>query len=127
MPRHAHEYYFLMMGSAYFALGDNDAAIEWLLKSSERNPSISRTYALLAMAYANEKGRDAEARAAAAEVHRLDPNTKLSTFHYDRRAFPAAYNQYFENQAPPAWRKAGLPGNPVREITVRSARANVRY
>ena len=106
-PKHLHEFVFHMMGSAYLMLGDNDAAIEWLLRSSEKNPSLGRTSALLAMAYAN-KGEDAKARAAVAEACRLDPNTKLSTFD-DQRASSAAYKEWFESKLVPAWRKAGLP------------------
>jgi len=106
-PRNTFEFVFLMMGSAYLMLGDYDAAIEWLLRCSEKNPGFGRTYALLAMAFAN-KGEDARARAAAAEVRRLDPNMKLSTFD-DQRASSDVYKEWFENKLVPAWRKAGLP------------------
>ena len=68
----------LCMGCAYFMLGDNDAAIEWRLKSLEKNPGLCATHTpYLAMAYAL-KGEDAKARAAAAEARRLDPNMELS-------------------------------------------------
>jgi len=106
-PRHTREYVLVMMGSAYLMLGDNDAAIEWLLRSSEKNSSFGRTYAFLAMAYAN-KGQHDKARAAAAELRRLDPNTTLSTFD-DTRASSAVYKEWFENALVPAWRMAGLP------------------
>ena len=106
-PRNTLEFIFLVMGSAHLMLGDNDAAIEWLLKCSERNPSFVRTYPLLAMAFAN-KGEDAKARAAAAEVRRLDPELKLTTFD-DQRASSDVYKEWFENTFVPAWRKAGLP------------------
>lgn len=109
-PKHPHEFVLLLKGLAYFMLGDNDAAIEWLLKSLERNPAYSATYAYLAMAYAL-KGEDAQARAAAAEARRLDPNTRLSTFNnpVSVSSSPAAYKEFFENKLVPAWRKAGLP------------------
>jgi adenylate cyclase len=109
-PKHPHEFVLLLMGLAYFMLGDNDAAIGWLLKSLERNPAYSATYAYLAMAYAL-KGEEAQARAAAAEVRRLDPNTKLSTFNnpVSVSSSPAAYKEFYENKLVPAWRKAGLP------------------
>jgi TolB-like protein/cytochrome c-type biogenesis protein CcmH/NrfG len=106
-PKHSHEFVSLMMGSAYFMLGNNDTATEWFMKSLERNPSWGRTYAFLAMAYAN-RGDDANARAAAVEVRRLDPNTKLSTFE-GQRASSAVYKEWFESKLVPAWRKAGLP------------------
>ena len=109
-PKHPHEFVLLLMGLAYFMLGDNDAAIEWLLKSLERNPSYSATYAYLAMAYAL-KGDDDRAHAAAAEVRRLDPKTTLATFDnpVSVSSSPAAYKEFFENKVVPAWRKAGLP------------------
>jgi class 3 adenylate cyclase/TolB-like protein/Flp pilus assembly protein TadD len=109
-PKHPHEFALLLMGSAYFMLGDNDAAIAWLLKSLERNPAYSATYAYLAMACAL-KGEDAQARAAAAEARRLDAATRLSTFSINKpfSSSPAAYKEFFENKLVPAWRKAGLP------------------
>ena len=75
-PKHAHEGDFLAMAWAYLQLGDNDAAIEWSLKSSEKNPGLSAPYNVLAMAYAL-KGEDAKARAAAAESRRLDPSVNV--------------------------------------------------
>jgi adenylate cyclase len=102
------EFELLGMGSAYFMLGDNDAAIEWILKSLERNPAYSPTYAYLAMAYAL-KGEDAQARAAAAEVGRLDPDMRLLTFNKPFPSSPVAYKEFYENKLVPAWRKAGLP------------------
>jgi hypothetical protein len=94
----------------YFMLGDNDAAIEWCLKTLESNPIWpAGTYAWLAMAYA-VKGEDAKARAAGAEVRRLDdPDTKLSEFDNPKTVSPAAYKEWYENVLVPAWRKAGLP------------------
>jgi predicted Zn-dependent protease len=96
------------MGVAYFMLDDNDAAIEWLQKSSEKNPAFDQTYAFLAMAYA-AKGEDAQARGAAAELRRLDPNETLSELRKDRSLSAATYKAWFESKLVPAWRKAGLP------------------
>ena len=109
-PKHPHEFVLLLMGLGYFMLGDNDAAVEWLLKSLERNPAYSATYAYLAMAFAL-KGEDARANAAAEEVRRLDPNTTLATFNnpVSVSSAPAAYKKFFESKVVPAWRKAGLP------------------
>ena len=108
-PKHLHEFVLLLMGTAYFMLGDNDVAIEWLLRSLERNPAYSMTYAYLAMAYAC-KGEDAQAHAAAAEVRRLDPDTRLSTFNFNKflSSSPGAYKEFYETKLVPAWRKAGL-------------------
>ena len=106
-PKHPHEFSLLLMGFAYFMLGDNDAAIEWLLKSSEKNPAYAPTHAYLAMAYAL-RGEDARARAAAAEVRRLDPDIR-PTFIKPFASSPAAYKKFYENKFVPTWRKAGLP------------------
>ena len=106
-PKHPSAVVLAGMGRGYFMLGDNCAAIEWLLKTSEKDPAFARAHAYLAMAYA-VNGEDAKAHAAAAEARRLDPIIKLSTFE-PARAQPAAYKEYFEKKFVPAWRKAGLP------------------
>ena len=106
-PKRPHEFSLLLMGFAYFMLGDNDAAIEWLLKSLEKNPAYAPTYAYMAMAYAL-KGEAAQARAAAAEVRRLDPDIR-PTFIKPFSSSPAAYKEFYENKVVPTWRKAGLP------------------
>ena len=106
-PKRPHEFSLLRMGFAYFMLGDNDAAIEWLLKSLEKNPAYAPTYAYMAMAYAL-KGEAAQARAAAAEVRRLDPDIR-PTFIKPFSSSPAAYKEFYENKVVPTWRKAGLP------------------
>ena len=108
-PKHPHEYDFLTLAWAYFQLGDNDAAIEWSLKSSEKNPGVSGPYNVLALAYAL-KGEDAKAHAAAAEVRRLSPNgDTLSSLRKDWSSNPAKYQEFFESKFVPGWRKAGLP------------------
>ena len=108
-PKHADEIDCLLMAWAYFDLGDNDAAIEWSLKSSEKNPRVSGAYTVRAMAYAL-KGEDAKARAAATEVGRLSPNgDTLSSLRKDWSSNPAKFQQMFESKFVPAWRKAGLP------------------
>jgi adenylate cyclase len=107
-PKHAHESDFLAMAWAYFQLGDNDAAIAWSLKSSEKNPGLAAPYHVLAMAYAL-KGEDAKTRAAAAEARRLNPAMTLSSLRKDWSSNPAKYQAFFENKFVPAWRKAGLP------------------
>ena len=106
-PKHATDLMSTGMGRAYFALGDNDAAIGWLLKSLQQNPAFAYTHAYLAMAYAL-KGDDDKARAAAAEVRRLAPTLTLSMFEPDLSQ-PAAYKVLHESKLAPAWRKAGLP------------------
>ena len=39
-PKHPNEFVLFIMGVAYFMLGDNDAAIEWLQKATEKNPGF---------------------------------------------------------------------------------------
>ena len=107
-PKHLSEVTLFWMSYAYFMLGDNDAAIEWLQKCVETNTGEDYGYAVLAMAYAL-KGEDAKARAMAAELHRVDPNETLSWWRKRVSGRPPAFNEYFENKFVPAWRKAGLP------------------
>jgi TolB-like protein/tetratricopeptide (TPR) repeat protein len=106
-PKHPDDLVLANMGRAYFMLGDNDAAIEWLLRSLEQNSAFAGTYVYLAMAHAL-KGQDAKAHDAVAEVRRLAPNYKLATFAPNSWQ-PAAYKALYENKLVPAWRKAGLP------------------
>jgi adenylate cyclase len=107
-PKHPHEVVLSNMGVAYFMLGDNDAAIEWLQKSLEVNPGLNYTYPYLAMAYAL-KGQDANARAIVADYRRLEPGATLSGWVKDASSYPAAQKEWIENKFVPAWRKAGLP------------------
>ena len=107
-PKHPHEAALVVMGWAYFMLGDNDAAIEWCLRSVEKNPDLSVGYAFLAMAYAL-KGEDAKAHAAAAEARQSDPHNTLSAARKDLSTYGPAYIEWFESKLVPAWRKAGLP------------------
>ena len=70
--------------------GDDEAAIEWLLKALDANPGFTLSRALLAMAYAR-KGDHARSRTTAAALLQAEPKFSLSKFE------------------PPAGRLAGLP------------------
>ena len=107
-PKHADDALLLNLGRAYLMLGDYDAAIEWFLKGTERNPRFNFTYSYLAMAYAL-KGENAKAHAAAAAARSLKPNLTLSSLREHHSSRPAQYNEYFESKLVPAWRMAGLP------------------
>lgn len=107
-PRNAPEVMFRNMCAAYLQLGDNDAAIEWCLKSLEKNPTFALTYPLLAMAYAL-KGNRAKALATVEALHKLDPKLTLRTLPKLTSSTPAAFKEYWEKKFVPAWRKAGLP------------------
>lgn len=107
-PKHPAYGTFANMAFAHFMLGDIDAAIDWALKSSEIDPAFSHPYALLAMAYTLIED-DAKARAAVADLRRVDPTCNLLQFYSPQSSSPAAYKEFFENKLVPAWRKAGLP------------------
>jgi TolB-like protein/tetratricopeptide (TPR) repeat protein len=107
-PKHASDGAFYGVGRSYVMLGDNDAAIEWLLRAKGKNPGAYYTYVYLALAYAL-KGEDSKARATAAELRRLDPKATLSAYRTQHLTRPAKYNEWFESKLVPAWRKAGLP------------------
>jgi len=107
-PKHPYDSILITMGFAYFMLGDDDAAIEWYLKSLEGNPARTSAHALLAMAYAL-KGDDAKARIAVAELRQIDPTFRLPDLDKPMPSRPAAYKDWFAKVYLPAWRKAGLP------------------
>jgi adenylate cyclase len=96
------------MACAHFMLGDNDAAIEWDLKALEKNPKFPYAYAMLAMAY-TLKGDQAKARAAVADLRRIEPDFKLSQSERPQSSFPEASREFWDKKFLPAWRKAGLP------------------
>jgi adenylate cyclase len=61
-----------LIGSAHLYLGHDELALEWLLKARGTNPHYPLTHVFLAAIY-GLLGREAEARASAAEARRLDP------------------------------------------------------
>ena len=89
-------------------LGDYDAVIEWYLQALETNPELTSPYAYLAMAH-TLKGDTAKARAAVADLCRLDPDFKTSELEKPQSSSPEAYREWFEEKYLPAARKAGLP------------------
>jgi adenylate cyclase len=107
-PKHPNDVIFFNMSWAYFMLGDNDAAIEWALKASEMNPALPDPYALLAMAY-TLKEDDAKARAAVADLRRVNPTFSFLKMFTLQPSSPAAYKEFFDKKFIPAWHKAGLP------------------
>ena len=107
-PRRPHEYFPNDLGRAHFMLGDDDTAIDWLQKAVDTNPDFPNAYAYLAMAYAR-KGDQVRARAAAANLLRVDPKFSLSRFDAPRPGFPTAHREFWEKHLLPAGRLAGLP------------------
>lgn len=107
-PKHPSSGLLLDMGTACFMLGENDEAIEWLLKTLERNPEYTDAYVWLAVAYTN-KGDDARARAAVADLRRARPNFSLRHFTSGELSTPGAVKDWYESKFLPPARKAGLP------------------
>ena len=98
------------LGNAYLATGDNDAAIEWLLKAVDLNTSILETYGGLAMAYSNKGDRqnasryvtEFQKRAVAQGFKGIESNPPPP-------GSPPAYVKYYQDRLLPEWKKAGLP------------------
>jgi TolB-like protein/Flp pilus assembly protein TadD len=94
--------YFL--AEARVALGQFDAAVAALKQQLERNPDSATSYALLASCYGHLR-RIPEARAAWAEVMRIDPNFSIDR---QRRILPYRNSDEFERRIE-GMRIAGLP------------------
>jgi hypothetical protein len=54
-------------------------------------------------------GDDAKAREAVVNLHRLNPNFKLTNFRKPQSSHPAAHKKAYSDKLLPAGRKAGLP------------------
>ena len=67
-------WYLWSLGHAYFLTSRYEEAVETLNRVLNRNPDHLPSHAYLAASY-GELGRQAEARAEAAEVERLSPQT----------------------------------------------------
>ena len=101
---------FAALGAANFALGENDAAIDWLLKALDLNFENLDIFSNLAMAYAN-KG-DVTRSAAFAEQYRRRAEVagvKGPRVNKPRPGSPAAYRSFFYDKLLPDWERAGLP------------------
>lgn len=107
-PRRLHEGFLFDMGRAQFMLGDDETAIQWLLKAIDANPGWAIPQAYLAMAYAR-KGDKGRSRAAVVAMLRVDPKFSLSKFATPIPGYPAAYREFWETKLLPAGRLAGLP------------------
>ena len=107
-PKHPDEFILQNMGRAYFMLGDNAAAVDWLQRSLGRDALLPASHAYLAMAYAL-KDDEANARAATANLRQIAPNFKLLAWEKPSSSYPPAYKEWYEAKLIPASRKAGLP------------------
>jgi adenylate cyclase len=100
-------WYLWGLGLSYFMLAHFDEAIAEFRKALNRAPDSQFSHMVLAATY-SELGREEEARAAAAEVLRIDPTFSLEQW---------AKTHMYKNQADldrfvEALRKAGLPETP---------------
>jgi adenylate cyclase len=107
-PKDPNELVLINMGEAYFMLGDDEATIEWFLKSLQNGTTFADPYVYMAMAY-ERKGDHSRARAAANDLIRANPNFKLTEFRTLGSSNPAAYKEWYEKQYLPLGRKVGLP------------------
>jgi adenylate cyclase len=73
---HAPVYYLWTLGTAYWLMGRNREAITIGKQAVARNPNFRPAHGLLAVTY-SELGREAEARAEAAEMLRISPDLSL--------------------------------------------------
>jgi adenylate cyclase len=96
-------WYTYALGNSYRLAGQNEEAITTLKRSLIHNPSWWPSYIFLAVIY-GEQGQEAEARAAAAEVLRINPSFSLEL---GRQTWPYKDPAQLERDMA-ALRKAGL-------------------
>jgi tetratricopeptide (TPR) repeat protein len=104
------EFIFANLGLAHLALGNNDAAVEWLHKAVDVNTEISDVYSGLAMAYSNLGNRQSASRyvaeflkrATVQELKGIDSNPP------SLKSAPA-FLKHYRDRLVPEWKKAGLP------------------
>ena len=114
-PRNVSGRILMNMGRAQFMFGDDDVAIQWLLKAIDASPDLWHSYPYLAMAYAR-KGDLVRARAATVDALRVRPKLSLSRFEArGGPGHPDAYLAFWENRLAPAARLAGFPGSSLSE------------
>jgi tetratricopeptide (TPR) repeat protein len=104
------EFIFANLGRAALALGNDDAAIEWLLKAVDLDTQMWEVYSGLAMAYSNKGDRKRASRyiaeyekcAAAQGIGGIEGNAPSPDS-------PPAFLRYYYEQFLPQWKKAALP------------------
>ncbi len=108
--RNMYEYY---MCDAYAHLAEWDRAAEWCEKSIASNPEFSLPHFDLTAAY-GWLGRTAEAKAAAAEIHKLDPGFTVHKYQFSTfRPMPENEKWKAEDERiAEGLRKAGVPEGP---------------
>ncbi|MEP7301199.1 MAG: tetratricopeptide repeat protein [Caldimonas sp.] len=108
-PR-GNEFVFDNLGRAYLALGNNDAAIEWLLKAVDLNTEMWEVYSGLAMAYSNKGDRQSASRYVAEYQKRATAQgLKGIESNAPSPGRAPAFLKYYHDHFLPEWKKAGLP------------------
>jgi len=101
---------FANLGMAYLQLGDNDAAIDWLLKTVDLNTELLDMYSGLAMAYSNKGDAEKAARYVAEYKKRASAQgVKGIESNAPPLGSPPAVLKYHHDHLLPDWKKAGLP------------------
>ncbi len=72
-------WYLWNLGHTHFLMGRYEEAIEILKRTRDRNPNFLPAHVYLAASY-SERGRQKEARAEAAEVEKLNPQTSMDAW-----------------------------------------------
>lgn len=100
---------FAALGAARFALGEDDAAIGWLLKALDLNFENLDIFSYLAMAYAN-KGDVAKSATYVEEYRKRAASAGVQGPRFKPGPHgPPAYVAYFHDKLLPDWKRAGLP------------------
>jgi tetratricopeptide (TPR) repeat protein len=96
-------WYYINLGFSYHMVGRSEEAISQLKKSLALSPNSLPTYMVMCFVYM-DIGKDDEARTAAAELMRINPNFSLGQF---AKTLPFKDQTYTERYVE-ALRKAGL-------------------
>jgi tetratricopeptide (TPR) repeat protein len=104
------DFLFTNLGAVYLALGDNDAAIEWLTKGLDANTADEEVHPALAMAYSNKGDKkNAALHAAAYRQVAAKLGWKGIDDNLPSADSPPALLKYYRERLVPEWKKAGLP------------------
>lgn len=107
-PKHVSEQVLLNMGRALFMRGDEEAAIEWLLKCIDANPAWALSRGYLAAVYAST-GDTVRSRESVVAMRKIDSNFSFASFEAPTPGLPVAYHRYWETRLLPSIRSAQLP------------------
>ena len=105
------------IGAAYYLVGKPEEAIAPLKQYLTRYPNILGAHLSLAVAY-SELGREAEARAEAAEVLRINPKFSLEVHREDAHqrssGVGASYCRPAQGGAEVSFQQSAFSGQPIK-------------